>query len=282
MTANNGMPLAIAPLVGGLGAELRGVDLSAPLADDVVAAIRQALLAHLVVFFPDQNLSPAQLAALGQRFGVLGRYPFVDGLPGHPEVIEVKKLEHERSNFGGVWHSDTTYLPQPPLGSMLFALEVPPTGGDTLFANMYAAYDRLSDGMKKLLAGLRVVNSSAKADVTRTREDLIAASPGHAARGVFEAVHPVVRTHPESGRKALYVNPAHSVRFDGMTEDESAPLLGFLYRHQVEPEFLCRYRWRVGSLAFWDNRSTMHYPLNDYHGYRRRMLRVTIAGDTPR
>lgn len=276
-----GLPLTVSPLVGGLGAEIGGVELSQPLRDDAVAAIRHALLTHLVVFFRDQSLSPSGLVDFGRRFGTLGRYPFVDGLRDHPEVIEVTKLEHERTNFGGVWHSDTTYLSEPPMGSMLFAVEVPPVGGDTLFANMFMAYERLSDGMKRLLAGLRAVSTSTKADVTRTREDRIASAPGKDAGGVFEATHPVVRTHPESGRKALYVNPAHSVRFDGMTERESAPLLEFLFRHQIDPEFTCRFRWEVGSLAFWDNRCTLHNPINDYHGYRRRMFRITLAGDVP-
>lgn len=276
-----GSPLTVSPLVGGLGAEIGGVELSQPLGDDAVAAIRHALLTHLVVFFRDQSLSPSGLVDFGRRFGTLGRYPFVDGLRDHPEVIEVTKLEHERTNFGGVWHSDTTYLSEPPMGSMLFAVEVPPVGGDTLFANMFMAYERLSAGMKGLLAGLRAVSTSTKADVTRTREDRIASAPGKEAGGVFEATHPVVRTHPESGRKALYVNPAHSVRFDGMTERESAPLLEFLFRHQIDPEFTCRFRWEVGSLAFWDNRCTLHNPINDYHGYRRRMLRITLAGDVP-
>lgn len=276
-----GSPLTVSPLVGGLGAEIGGVELSQPLGDDAVAAIRHALLTHLVVFFRDQSLSPSGLVDFGRRFGTLGRYPFVDGLRDHPEVIEVTKLEHERANFGGVWHSDTTYLSEPPMGSMLFAVEVPPVGGDTLFANMFMAYERLSAGMKGLLAGLRAVSTSTKADVTRTREDRIASAPGKEAGGVFEATHPVVRTHPESGRKALYVNPAHSVRFDGMTERESAPLLEFLFRHQIDPEFTCRFRWEVGSLAFWDNRCTLHNPINDYHGYRRRMLRITLAGDVP-
>lgn len=282
MSTTAGFALAANPIAGALGAELHGVDLSQPLADDVVAGIRQALLDHLVVFFRDQRLSPEQLVAFGRRFGTLARYPFVEGLAEHPEIIEVTKLPHERTNFGGVWHSDTTYLAEPPMGSMLFALEVPPAGGDTLFANMFMAYERLSDGMKRMLAGLRVVNSSAKADVTRTREDRIAAHPGKDARRTFEATHPVVRTHPESGCKALYVNLAHAVRFEGMTEKESAPLLEFLFRHQVQPEFTCRFRWAPGSLAFWDNRSTQHNPINDYHGHRRRMLRITLAGDRPR
>ena len=279
---NSESALTVEPIAGALGAEIAGVDLSQPLSDGVVAAIRDALLAHLVVFFRDQTLSPAQLVAFGQRFGTLGRYPFVSGLPDYPEIIEVTKLPHERSNFGGVWHSDTTYLDEPPMGSMLYALDVPAAGGDTLFANMFLAYERLSDGMKAMLSGMRAVNSSAKADVSRTREDRIAASPGNEAKRVFEAVHPVVRTHPESGRKALYVNFAHTARFDGLTEEESAPLLEFLYQHQVKPEFTCRFRWRKGSLAFWDNRATQHNPINDYHGHLRRMLRITIAGDRPK
>jgi taurine dioxygenase len=269
------------PIAGALGAQIHGVDLSRPLADDVVAAIRQALLDHLVVFFREQRLGPAELIAFGRRFGELGRYPFVAGLADHPEVIEVTKLPHERSNFGGVWHSDTTYLEAPPMGSMLYALEVPAAGGDTLFANMFMAYERLSAGMQALLAGLRAVNSSAKADVSRTREDRIASSPGQGAREVFEAIHPVVRRHPESGRKGLYVNLAHTARFESLTEAESAPLLDFLFRHQVQPEFTCRFSWTAGSLAFWDNRSTQHYPINDYHGHLRRMLRITIAGERP-
>jgi len=276
------LALKIVPIAGALGAEIHGVDLARPLGDDVVARIRRALLDHLVVFFRDQRLSHEQLIAFGRRFGVLGRYPFVEGLAAHPEIIEVTKLPHEKSNFGGVWHSDTTYLDEPPMGSMLYALEVPPFGGDTLFANMFLAYERLSDGMKRLLEGLRVVNSSAKADVTRTREDRIAANPGKDAHRVFEATHPAVRTHPESGRKALYVNFAHSARFEGMTEQESAPLLDFLFRHQIQPELTCRFRWEPGSLAFWDNRSTQHNPVNDYHGHLRRMLRITLEGDRPR
>ena len=276
------MSFAVDPIAGALGAEIRGVDLSRPLAEDIVRAIRQALLDYLVVFFRDQQLTPRQFIAFGERFGILGRYPFVAGLPEHPEIIEVVKLPHERHNFGGVWHSDTTYLDEPPLGSLLYALEVPPAGGDTLFANMFLAYESLSEGMQTMLQRLHAVNSSARADVSRTREDRIAQSPGNEARRAFEAVHPVVRTHPESGRNALYVNLAHTARFEGMTEAESAPLLDFLFRHQVRPEFTCRFRWTKGALAFWDNRSTQHNPINDYHGQLRRMLRITIAGDRPR
>lgn len=282
MRKNTARTLDIRPIAGALGAEIGGVDLSGPLDGATVGGIRQALLDHLVIFFREQKLSPAQLAAFGRQFGTLSQYPFVRGLPDHPEVIEVLKLENEKVNFGGIWHTDTAYLEQPPMGSMLFALEVPPAGGDTLFANMFMAYETLSDGMKRMLAGLKAVNSSAKADVTRTREDRVGGNPGQGAKSIFEAAHPVVRTHPETGRRALYINIAHSVRFEGMTEEESAPLLNFLFRHQVKHEFTCRFRWEEGSLAFWDNRSTQHNPINDYHGYRRRMHRVTIGGDAPR
>jgi len=265
---------------GALGAEILGVDLGTDLADETVAAIRRAFLEHLVVFFHDQPLTPARFMAFARRMGKPIEYPFIKGIAGFPEIIEVKKLENERQNFGGLWHSDTAYLEAPPMGSMLLAREVPPYGGDTEFANQYAAYEALSEGMRKLLDGLVAVNSSTKADVTRTREDRIK-EQGLEARELL-AEHPVVRSHPETGRKALYVNVGHTVRFKDMTEEESAPLLEFLYRHQVRPELTCRFRWRAGSLAFWDNRCTQHNPLNDYHGHRRVMHRVTLAGDKPR
>jgi taurine dioxygenase len=272
----------IKAVAGALGAEIEGVGLDELLDDDVVTDLRDALLDQLVIFFRDQYLNLDQFRAFARRFGTPVEYPFVRGLDRYPEIIEVAKLEHERVNFGGIWHSDTTYLEQPPMGSMLLAREVPPAGGDTLFANMYLAYEGLSRGMKRLLDSLTAVNSSAKADVTRTREDRIRSGPGHQAHQVFTARHPVVRTHPETGRKALYVNPAHTVCFDGMSEAESAPLLSYLFEHQTKPEFTCRFRWRPGSLAFWDNRATQHNPVNDYHGHRRIMHRMTLAGDRPR
>ena len=274
--------LSVRQSSGALGAEIDGVSLSTEFDDVLLAEMRRALLDHLVIFFRDQDLTPAQFLAFARRFGTVAEYPFVTGLPDYPEVIEVKKLEHERVNFGGIWHSDTTYLEEPPMGSMLLARQVPLTGGDTLFANMYLAYETLSSGMRQLLERLSAVSSSAKADVSRTREDRIATSPKQAAHKAYEAKHPAVRTHPETGRKALYVNKAHTVRFAGMTEEESAPLLGFLFHHQVKPEFTCRFRWERGSIAFWDNRATQHNPINDYHGQRRIMHRITIAGDRPR
>jgi taurine dioxygenase len=269
-------------IAGALGAEIHGVDLRRPLDDDAVAALRRAFLENLVVFFRDQDLTLEQFMALARRFGRPVEYPFVKGIEGYPEIIEVAKLEHETVNFGGIWHSDTSYLETPPLGTMLLAREVPQVGGDTLFANMHLAYETLSDGLRRTLDGLRAVNSSARADVTRTREDRIRSSPAEGATRVFEAEHPVVRTHPETGRKALYVNVAHTVRFAGWTEAESAPLLDFLCRHLMRPEFTCRFRWETGSLAFWDNRAAQHNPINDYHGQRRIMHRITLAGDRPR
>jgi taurine dioxygenase len=269
--------LEIRRIAGALGAELHGVDLSRAFPE---REIRKAFLEHQVIFFRDQQLDPARFMAFARRMGKPIEYPFVRGIDGFPEVIEVKKLEHERYNFGGIWHSDTTYLEEPPMGSMLLARELPPYGGDTLFANQYLAYETLSDGMRRVLDGLIAVNSSANADVSRTREDRIKEQ----ARTTEELVseHPVVRTHPETGRRALYVNVAHTARFKGMTKEESAPLLSFLFQHQVKPEFTCRFQWSVGSLAFWDNRCVQHNPVNDYHGHRRVMHRITLAGDRPR
>ena len=266
-------------IAGALGAEITGVELRS-LGDGDMKEIRAAWLEQLVVFFREQELSPAQFMAFAKRVGRPIEYPFVKGIAGFPEIIEVKKLEHEKLNFGGIWHSDTAYLEEPPMASMLLAREVPPQGGDTLFANMYLAYESLSEGMKRLIAPLSAVNASAKADVTRTREDRVK-TDGREASQEYVAEHPVVRTHPETGRKALYVNVAHTVRFKGMTEEESAPLLDFLFRHQVKPELTCRFAWRVGSIALWDNRCAQHNPVNDYYGYRRVMHRITLAGDRP-
>lgn len=272
--------LTVAPIAGSLGAEIGGVDLAADLDDAVVARIRQIWLDHGVVFFRDQDLSPERFLAFAQRIGAPAEYPFVPGIEGHKEIIAVIKLAHETVNFGGIWHSDTTYLAQPPMATMLLAREIPPAGGDTMYADMYAAYEALSPRMQELLEPLRAVNSSALADVSKTREDRIREN-GEVDDRVYEAVHPVVRTHPETGRKALYVNVAHTARFEGMTEEESRGLLQFLFQHQVRPEFTCRFRWQVGSLAMWDNRCVQHNPVNDYHGHRRVMHRITLQGDTP-
>lgn len=274
--------IEVRPIAGALGAEIAGVDMARDLDAEVVSEVRHALLDHLVIFLRDQQATPQQQLAFAKKFGAPVEYPQLKGLPECPYVTPVVKLEHERSNFGGIWHSDTTYLQEPPMGSMLLAREVPPYGGDTMFANQYLAYEALSDGLKQTLDGLIGVSSSAKADVTKTREDAIKRSGDRATPQVLEAEHPLVRTHPETGRKALYTSVAHTARIKGWTEAESLPLLQFLWAHQVKPEFTCRFQWKAGSLAFWDNRCAMHNPINDYHGFRRVMHRITLAGDRPR
>jgi taurine dioxygenase len=243
--------------------------------------LRTALLEHVVIFFRDQALTPEGMVALARRFGPVVEYPYVRGLPECPLVLPVIKEPHEKANFGGVWHSDTAYLEQPAMATMLYALETPPLGGDTLFANMALAYDALSDGMKRMLGGLRAFNVGNKPVALETREGMRSARAG-AEVGESGTLHPVVRTHPETGRKVLYVNRAHTTRFEDMSEAESAPLLEFLFDQQIRPEFTCRFAWQPGSLALWDNRASQHYPLNDYHGHRRVMHRVSIGGDRPR
>ncbi len=275
------MSMTVTRIAGALGAQISGVNLAGPLTDELIGRIRQVFLDHLVIFFRDQKLDSGQFMRFAQAMGEAIEYPFVKGLPDFPKIIEVKKLEHERSNFGGVWHSDTTYLEQPPMGSMLLAHEVPPFGGDTLFANQYLAYESLSPTLRGFLDGLKGISSSAKADVSKTREDRIASDGKTSARSDYQAVHPIVRTHPETGRKALYLNVAHTTGIEGMPDVESAPLLRFLFEHQVKPEFTCRFSWQPGSLAFWDNRCAMHNPVNDYHGFRRVMHRITLQGDRP-
>jgi len=273
--------IQISPIADALGAEISGVDLSRRLAPETVTSLRQALLDHLVIFFRNQDLNSDIYMTFARCFGTPVEYPLVKGIEGYPEITEIVKLEHERNNFGGIWHADTTYLEVPPMGTMLHALEVPPMGGDTLFANQYLAYETLSEEFRKILDNLNIINSSGKADVSRTREDVIRnAGPGAPALDHL-AEHPAVRTHPETGRKCLYVNIAHASHFKGMTEEESAPILNYLFQHQVRPEFTCRFRWQVGSLAFWDNRAAQHNPVNDYHGYRRVMRRITLAGEKP-
>jgi taurine dioxygenase len=282
VSAATSTQLHVEPLAGAIGAVVTGVDL-ADLDDATLAELRAIWLEHLVVFFRDQDLDADAFLGFARRWGEPVRYPFVKGFDTHPEIIEVAKLPDETVNFGGIWHSDTVYLEQPPMATMLLARELPPYGGDTMFASMYAAYDALSPALREVLDGLDAVNSSALADVSKTREDRMRDNGNGAAEAeTFEAVHPVVRTHPETGRKALYVNPAHTARFVDMTEAESAPLLQYLFEHAVLPEHTYRFHWDVGSLALWDNRCVWHNPINDYDGFTRRMHRITLAGDTPR
>jgi taurine dioxygenase len=280
MTTTN-LALDVKPIAGSIGAEIHGVDLCAPLSDEDIQAIRDVWLEHGVIFFRDQPLAPGAFQTFAERFGDGVEYPFVKGIPGHPMIIPVLKLPHETHNFGGIWHTDTAYLAAPPMATMLVARELPPKGGDTLFASGYAAYEALSDGLKKTLSTLKAANCSSKAEVTKTREDRVADSATDKANQALIGEHPVIRTHPETGRKTLYVNPAHTTHFVGWTEQESQPLLNFLFAHQVKPEFTCRFNWQVGSIALWDNRCVLHNPINDYHGHKRLLHRITLKGDVP-
>ena len=273
--------ITVSPVSGALGAEIDGIDLSQPLSAQQIADIRAALLEHLVIFFRNQDITPADHLRFASYFSKPEDYPMITGLADFPKIVPVVKLPHERVNFGGLWHSDTAYTDIPPMGAVLVARELPPFGGDTLFANMYLAYEQLSEGLKRLLSGLRAVNSSAKAEVTATREDRLATDAKLVPGEELIGVHPVVRTHPETGRKLLYVNYGHTVRFEDMTEQESKPLLDYLFAHLCRPEFTCRFRWEPGSIAFWDNRAVQHNPINDYHGHKRVMHRISLRGSRP-
>ena len=275
------MTITASPVAGALGAEISGINLAEDLSDDQIAEVRQALLTHRVIFFRDQDITPHQQLAFAKRFGEVVEYPMVKGLEECPEIVPVVKLAHETANFGGMWHADTTYLECPPMGAILVARELPPYGGDTMWANMVMAYETLSDGMKEMLSDLIGISSSAKAEVTKSREDRMADAAKVEENTELRAEHPVVRTHPETGEKALFVNYGHTIGFKGMTIEESQPILDYLFEHQHRPEFTCRLQWRPGTIAFWDNRATHHNPINDYHGFKRVMHRIPIAGEKP-
>ena len=277
--------MQIEPLAGALGADIRGVDLR-KLDDTGWREIQHAFLQYAVLAIRDQQLEPADLMQVGARFGEPCYYPFVTGLDGFPFIFEVVKEEHETVNFGGNWHSDTTYLAQPPLATLLYAVETPKHGGDTLFASTAAAYDALSAEMRAMVDKLVGVNS-ASLKVTGGRRKMHSTIGGMKVHDTenadaYEAEHPVARTHPDTGRKALYVSRSHTIRFRDMSEEESRPLIDFLQAHQTRPEFTCRVRWSPGTLTVWDNRCTQHSAVNDYHGQRRRMRRITVGAQTPR
>lgn len=264
--------ITVHPLNGALGAELGGLDLSRALVAEQIADISRALTNHQVIVFRRQSLQPEHLVGLGHYFGRLHRNPFVKGLDGFPDVIEIRSEENYEKQFTGLWHSDISWSQTPSMGSMLYAVDVPGFGGDTLFANMYQACEGLSAGMRKMLHGLRAEHRvdrhhHSRADYADIPED-----------GVM---HPVITTHPQTGRKILFVNEYFTTRFEDMTEQESEPLLGYLFQHAVRPDFTCRIQWQPGTLVFWDNRCTLHYATNDYPGQRRLMHRVTIEGEKP-
>jgi len=265
---------------GALGAFVDGIDLGRPLDKQMVEALKYAHAEFGVLFFRNQTLSPEQHVALAESLGEINVNRFFTPVPGHPQIAEVRKEPEQTTNIGGGWHTDHSYDQVPALGSLLYAREVPATGGDTLFASMYAAFDALSDGMKAMLATLRAVHSSRHVfGAGAARPADLSGRLGNAAAATQDAVHPVVLHHPRSGRPALYVNPGFTVGFEGWTAEESAPLLGYLYRHASRPEFTYRFSWAAGSLAFWDNRCTWHFAVNDYQGQRRLLHRITLEGE---
>lgn len=272
------MTATVRKLTAGCGAEVLGVDLRR-LSNSEMETVRDAYRDHGVIFFRDQQLTPEEHIAFARRWGEIDINKFFPANGQYPEIAEVRKEKEQKTNIGGAWHTDHSYDPTPAMGSILVARELPEEGGDTLFSNMYAAYEALSDGMKKTLGGMKAVHSNALAfGAAGFYKNSDQAGGFKGERLIGEAVHPVVITHPLSGRKALYVNPAFTTHFEGWNAFDSKPLLDYLYAHAVRPEFTCRFQWREGSVAFWDNRATWHYAVNDYHGERRLLHRITIGG----
>jgi taurine dioxygenase len=270
--------IAVEPCGTHLGGVVQGVDLSRPLSGEVLDELQAAYAQHSVLFFHGQKLTPEEHIGFARRWGDINVNRFFTPVEGYPEVAEVRKEPDQQFNIGGGWHTDHSYDQIPALGSMLYAREVPPSGGDTLFASMTAAFDALSTGLKEALEELDAVHSSRHVFGAQTKKGDLDDRLGNPDAATQDAVHPVVIRHPLSGRKALYVNPGFTLRFDGWTDQESAPLLNFLYQHASRPEFTVRFQWQPGSMAFWDNRSTWHYALNDYQGHRRLMHRITLEG----
>lgn len=272
-------------IAGSLGAEIDGADLSRDLPDEVLAEIRGALLDHLVVFFRNQSLSPERQLAFARRWGDIHLHPFMEGMPDHPEILEIVKRPTDKRNFGGSWHTDQMFSPRPAMGTILYAKQVPSAGGDTMFTNQYLAYETLSPGMQRLCESLHsVCYGDRHKKYGSSRKEAYAGPIGMKVKDPGDeqttSVHPLVRTHPETGRKALYIG-GHVQHFEDMTEDESRPLIDFLMQHSRRPEFTCRFRWETGSLAFWDNRCTQHFAINDYPAEMRVMHRITVCGDVP-
>ncbi len=262
---------------GGCGVEVLGIDLRRA-SDGEMATIRKAYADNGVIFFRDQAMTEEDHIAFARRWGRIDINRFFPHDARHPEIAEVRKEKTQTTNIGGGWHTDHSYDDVPAMGSILLARVLPAKGGDTMFANMYAAYETLPDETKEKIAGLKAVHSNVHVfGAAAMKNHERAAAFNH--DGVGEATHPVVIIHPLSGKKALYVNPGFTIRFDGQTAEESRPLLHALFKHALQPQFTSRFQWRPGSIAFWDNRATWHYALNDYHGEERLMHRITIAGE---
>jgi len=269
--------LEVRPLSPLIGAELSGLDLSRPLGDLAVGQIRAALNAHHVIFFRDQELSPAEQADFARQFGrPTEGHPVIPALEGAPEVLAIDGRD-DRASW---WHTDVTFLPTPPMGSILYMATCPDVGGDTTWASLQDAYDRLAQPVRALCDSLIAVHHdpwfAAEVDERGGFEWM-----GAHLDKLLPALHPVVRTHPENGRKGLFVNPQFTQTILGLTTNESDAILGMLYRHCQQPEFTCRFRWQQGSVAFWDNRATLHYALDDYGDALRIAHRVTLGGDVP-
>ncbi|MBL6761432.1 MAG: TauD/TfdA family dioxygenase [PS1 clade bacterium] len=271
--------IEIRPVSGGVGVELGNVDIGQGLSDAEFKAIQQAFIDNGLVFLHGQSLSPEQHIEFAERFGEINVNRFFPKVDGYEKIAAVVKEKDQKVNIGGGWHTDHSYDQIPAMGSILLARETPPVGGDTLFACMYKAYESLSDGLKKTLEGMNAVHSSRhvfgdQAEYQKSLDDRLS----NTELATQDAVHPVVITHPESGRKALYVNPGFTIHFEGWSAAESKPLLDYLYHHATLMEHTTRFKWAEGSIAIWDNRCTWHYALNDYHGARREMHRITVEG----
>jgi taurine dioxygenase len=277
--------IQITPISGALGADISGVDLSASLNSTDQAQIEAAFHEHLVLCFRDQHLNPESLLALTQRLGGAGETPYLTGLADYPDVVPIIKEATEKSaaTFGAGWHTDFTFQQCPPSRTLLYAVDVPAAGGDTLYANLYAAYDALSTGMKDLLGGLTATHSATRSygPEAKLKDRLESMTINNDSHEPATMTHPVIQTHPVTGRKALWINPVYTLQFTGMTQAESAPLLNYLNDLIVTPSLTCRVRWHKGSLTMWDNRCTQHCATTDYRGQRREMLRTTVAGQQP-
>jgi len=278
--------IRVRPLSGHLGAEIDGIDLAKPLEDRVFDEIHRAFLDHAVLAFRAQRLDHEDQIAFARRFGELDIHPIAIGMDQHPEIIKVWKPRGERAAFGTGWHSDNTFFDEPSKASLLYGVTIPPYGGDTLFASMERAYEELSPGMKRILDGLVAVHSASRAydpGVTGEAKYRGEAAINYRYSDVIqrETEHPVIRTHPETGRRSIFVNPMFTLRIVGFSEVESQALLKLLYEHATRPDFGCRLRWEPGTLAIWDNRCTQHYALDDYADFDRLMYRVSVCGDRP-
>jgi taurine dioxygenase len=274
--------ITVRPLTGALGAEIAGVDLRQPLSNQQRSEIHDAFLTHCAIYIRDQELGGTDLLRYARYFAEPAYYPFVEGMLDFPQIFELRKEPDQKENVGGAWHSDTTYLEKPPIGTMLYAREIPAYGGDTMVANQYLAYETLSPGMRRMLDGLTGIYSAGMKGGRGGREENKYMKMRDTDKAeLIEAEHPVVRTHPETGRKALYVSSRHTVRFKNMTEEESRPLIQFLQAHCTRPEFTARLRWETGTVTIWDNRCVQHFAINDYHGQRRVMWRLPVGAELP-